>query len=84
MKYAAAEHKKIQALLWLVAACRKYGKVRSEAYYGYAEKELGLSRMGSVAIINRLEELGLLTRETMRVFDCRKLWEYVEELGRRV
>jgi len=84
MKSAAAELKKIQALLWLVAACRKYGKVRSEAYYGYAEKELGLSRMGSVAVINRLEEMGLLVRETVRLFDCRRLAEYIESLERRI
>jgi len=79
-----AEYNKIKALLWLVAAAQKYGRVRSEAYYGYAEGELGLSRMAALQLVNRLEELGLLRRETMRLFDLTPLVKYIEELERRV
>jgi len=84
MKCAGAEYAKVKALLWLVAASRKYGRVRSEAYYGYAEKELGLSRTAATAMVNRLEELGLLKRETMRVFDLTPLRKYMEWLELRI
>jgi len=79
-----AEYAKVKALLWLVAASRKYGKIRSELFYRYAEDELGLGRTTATTMINRLEELGLLKRETMRLFDLTPLKKYLEWLELRI
>jgi len=84
MKSADAEYAKIKALLWLVAASRKYDKIRSESYYKYAVDELGLGRTTATTMVNRLEELGLLRRETMRLFDLTPLKKYLEWLELRI
>jgi len=81
---AGAEEKQIKALLWLVAACRKYGKIRIRHYYDYAVHTLGLSKDGARSVLRRLEELGLVKRVTMRIIDCEQLWRYIEHLTTRV
>jgi len=84
MKSAGAEYAKVKALLWLVAAARKHGKIRSEVFYRYVEDDLGLGRTAATTLINRLEELGLLRRETMRLFDLTPLRRYLEWLELRI
>jgi len=77
---ADAEYNKIKAILWLVAAARKYSKIRSKAYYSYTEGELGLSRSAATKLLNRFEALGLVRRETMRQLDLTPLAKYLEDL----
>ena len=80
----STEAKKIKALLWLIAACRKYGTISAGDYYRYVEEELKMAHNTGLALLNRLLELGLIERETLKVIDCAKLWRYVEWLTERV
>jgi len=81
---AGAEERQMLALMWLVAACRKWKEIRVEHYYDYATRELGLSKAGARAVLERLERLGLAERITTRIVRCEKLWQYVEYTTQRV
>ena len=80
----STEAKKIKAVLWLIAACRKHGRISASEYYRYIEEELKLAHNTGLAILNRLYELGLIERETLKVIDCTRLWRHIEWLTERV
>jgi len=74
------EMRKIKVYMWLIAACRKYKRIRTEQYYDYAEGAAKLAHNTALAILDRLEALGLISRPSLREVDCSKLVKYLEQL----
>jgi len=74
------EIRKIKLYLWLIAACKKYKRIRTEQYYDYAEGAAKLAHNTALSILDRLEALGLIARPTLREVDCSKLVKYIEQL----